>query len=163
MDDLRWSSADGNYVVYVRHEAWQNIVTETRKKTDRETGGILIGHYADSHTAIVHQATAAPKDSKSGFGWFYRGVAGLKTLLARLWEQKERQYYLGEWHYHTAVWLDPSGRDIEQMQEVSRSPNYSCPEPIMLLVGVESEGEMPSRVFVFPKAIMIELQRVVML
>jgi integrative and conjugative element protein (TIGR02256 family) len=160
MDHLEWSSADGNYTMSVPAEAWQNIVRETRKKRDTETGGILIGHYADGHTAVVRQVTTAPGDSKSGFSWFLRGVAGLRTLLTRLWDQEDRQYYLGEWHYHPAARLVPSGEDIEQMQQISRSSRYSCLEPIMLLVGLESQGNVPSRAFVFPKGVMTELNRI---
>ncbi len=163
MDDLRWASPDGNYTVSVQEETWRCIVAETRKKTGKETGGILIGCYADSHTAIVRRATAPPGDSKGGFNWFHRGVAGLRILLARLWDQRDRQYYLGEWHYHPVARLAPSGRDIDQMREISRSANYSCLEPIMLLVGLENQGDIPARAFVFPKGTMTELCRVVIL
>jgi integrative and conjugative element protein (TIGR02256 family) len=159
MDHLEWSSHDQTYVVQIRMEVLQLILEEKQKNINKETGGILIGRYIDKHTAIVRHATPPPKDSQSGFDWFHRGVMGLKTLLARMWTQEDRQYYLGEWHYHPVTRVIPSQDDINQMTRISKSSCYNCPEPILLIVGLGNKPEVPSRMFVFPKAVMVEVTR----
>jgi hypothetical protein len=72
-------------------------------------------------------------------------------MLARLWVQKNRRYYLGEWHYHPALQTHPSGHDIAQMVYISQAPNYQCQEPIMLVIGKQIEGIRSIRAFVFPR------------
>lgn len=53
---------------------------------------------------------------------------------------KKRQYYLGEWHYHPNASPRPSKLDIETMLKLSKSEELHCPEPILLIVGGNSEN-----------------------
>ncbi len=117
-----------------------------------ETGGILIGYYSqDRSTAIVTQATRAPRDSRSGPTWFIRGVVGLRHLLAKFWKEPKRHYYLGEWHYHPAKTVEPSCEDFTQMRLISESSDYNCAEPVLIIVGEGMGVDLPAKVFVFPK------------
>lgn len=141
------------------HNTWENILQTCEKSVNKETGGILIGYYTDDlTTAVVTEATPPPKDSRSDYTRFYRGMDGLKRLLIRRWKEPRRCYYLGEWHYHPVKNVEPSPNDINQMVKISREENYKCREPIMLVVG-HGYGEARSiRAFVFPKGTaMIEL------
>jgi integrative and conjugative element protein (TIGR02256 family) len=105
------------------------------KKADTfETGGILIGYYDETKEwAIVTDATKLPGDSVSGSNWLYRGIKGLQTKLSKIWAKN--QYYLGEWHFHPFGMPIPSDTDRKQMVSISKSFQYSCPEPILILVG----------------------------
>jgi integrative and conjugative element protein (TIGR02256 family) len=117
-----------------------------------ETGGILIGYYTPAHDcAVVTRITGPPRDSQVGVTWFHRGVAGLQRLLDRLW-YTERQYYLGEWHFHPGGSPQPSPTDIEQLQRIAASPEYHCPEPLLLVVGGDPPTEYRIRAFVFQRS-----------
>ena len=134
-------------------ESWQQIDRECRHSGSVETGGILIGHYTvDESTALVTEALPPPKDSVRGRSWFHRGVAGLRGLLAKRWESELRTYYVGEWHYHPASIVEPSGDGLTQMRGINGGPRYRCREPMMVIVGQAPRGEEPPvRAFVFPQ------------
>ena len=115
-----------------------------------ETGGILIGHYAPAlDMAIVTQVSGPPDDSSSGRSFFTRGTRGLQSLLNRLW--RRRQYYLGEWHFHPYATPIASGRDRRQMLAFARDHALKCPEPVLLLIGGDPQGNWQVAAFVFPK------------
>lgn len=129
-----YSSTDNKYKVLIPDRLVENVRAIIKSSKGVETGGILVGHYAQDHsTAIVNHATRPPKDSKAGPTWFLRGIKGLQALLQKYWERKE--YYLGEWHYHPDASPNPSMQDIRQMYQIANAKNYQCPEPVMLIIG----------------------------
>lgn len=117
-----------------------------------ETGGILIGSYSnDLALAIVREATPPPTDSKRGHSWFVRGVSGLSEMLGNRWRAKERTFYIGEWHFHPANHVEPSGADFAQMFEIGRAREYNCKEPLLVILGAtKHEGQRIFRAFVCP-------------
>ena len=134
----------------IESETWLKIESECKKAQGRETGGIIIGSYTeDNSTAVVTEVSGPPSDSGRGFSWFWRGIAGLKDLLARRWAWKQRTYYLGEWHYHPALYVEPSSDDLAQMHSISQDSNYHCSKPIMIIVGKDQGEGRPMRAFVF--------------
>lgn len=148
----KWVADQGEYIFEILQAPRTFIELECSEANTRETGGILIGYYSeDRTTAIVTEATSAPRDSLRGNTWFQRGVAGLKTLLAYRWKNTNRRtYYIGEWHFHPTTEIVPSDDDFKQMHDISTSTNYHCSEPIMLIVGKNVDDKRPVRVFVFP-------------
>jgi integrative and conjugative element protein (TIGR02256 family) len=130
----------------------------------KETGGILIGRYSDDLAlAIVREATPPPTDSKRSHSWFLRGVLGLREMLDKRWRAKERTFYVGEWHFHPASQIEPSGEDIAQMNRISRAREYDCKEPLLIILGASrNEGQRSFRAFVCPAAenAPLELRRV---
>lgn len=115
-----------------------------------ETGGVLIGRYAEGQrVAVVTEALPAPADSKGGPTWFVRGVRALNAKLKRRWNSG-RGYYLGEWHYHPGGVPVPSKPDCAQMRSISESASYSCPEPVLLIIG-GTPPDFDVRSYVFPR------------
>lgn len=148
-----WTTSCQGYAVRLTAASRQQMERECAQAEDVETGGILVGHYtADESTAIITEALQPPKDSARGRSWFHRGVAGLRGLLAKRWENQRRTYYIGEWHYHPASIVEPSGDDLAQMYGINADPRYRCREPIMVIIGEARDGgERPMRAFVFPR------------
>lgn len=148
----RWAANNGEYLLEISLDAWRFLEAECSKADGREIGGILIGYYSEDHSiAIITESSPPPQDSTYGYNWFRRGVAGLRSLLAHRWQNTGRRtYYLGEWHYHPAVQVIPSGEDFSQMQEINSSSNYQSKEPIMLIIGQNYKGARQFRAFVFP-------------
>jgi integrative and conjugative element protein (TIGR02256 family) len=151
--DERWEANQGEYIFVVKHDPWEVIESQCVSANGNETGGILIGYYTDDRTtAVITEATAPPKDSRQGRSWFLRGVAGLKSLLVSRWRNfGQRTFYVGEWHFHPSIDVEPSDHDYKQMQEISYSLNYQCNEPIMLIIGQDTSGIRAVRAFVFPR------------
>lgn len=141
------------YALSVTAASWTQIDRECSRSGSIETGGILVGHYStDESTAIVIEAFPPPRDSTHGRSWFHRGVDGLRGLLAKRWESRVRTHYIGEWHFHPAGIVEPSGDDLAQMYIINSDPRYCCREPVMLIVGEAQHGdERPVRAFVFPQ------------
>ena len=147
-----FSNPQGTFKLVVEDEPWKAIQDYCDAACTRETGGVLIGAYTESHrTAVVSLVTGPPPDSRAGRSWFRRGVSGLYELLRRQWNLPTRAFYLGEWHYHPARVIEPSTSDLAQMATITSSITYHCPEPLLLIVGMRLGSERPTRAFVFPQ------------
>lgn len=131
---MKFSSVDKKFSVNISEECVDSILAYIRVAGKYETGGILMGQYsAKLDVAVIKTITGPPSDSRSGRTWFNRGVKGLKKMIDRFWEQKN--YYLGEWHFHPNAKPIPSQQDKKQMRSIAVSKEYNCPEPILLIVG----------------------------
>jgi integrative and conjugative element protein (TIGR02256 family) len=114
---------------------YKEILSRCARSAPNETGGVLAGNYNEKlDCAYVLSISDPTKDSRKGGNWFYRGVFGLQKWLDHLWS-RYRNYYLGEWHFHPGGRPFPSSEDIFQMQSISTSPQYHCPEPLLLIIG----------------------------
>ena len=138
MEGLRVEIAEETFGAITKHVA-------IRKRG--ETGGILIGQYSPDHlTAKVLSASGPGKQSLLGLLSFTRRTSGLQEELDK--EIKLGRYYLGEWHCHPGRDNTPSPQDIHQMQDISKSSCYSCPEPILLVVGRDNPTQYISVVLI---------------
>lgn len=146
--DFEAISDDDRFAISLAQKQIESLITFCKKAYPIETGGILVGHYSVDLAHAVVTAVVPPTDDSVGSRYsFRRGVRGLQGLLVRLWA--ERQYYLGEWHFHPDGSASPSGTDDRQMVEVANSFAYNCPEPILLVVGGNPSIEADLQSFVF--------------
>ena len=141
MEHLIFKSSDSIFGLKVHSSLFEQILTECRSAKRNETGGLMIGRYTpELDLAIVSKITGPPQDSKAGFSWFYRGVAGLKTLLQKMWET-ERLHFVGEWHFHPFSSPAPSSTDFNQMKAIANDSKWQCKEPLLLIVGGDPSGD----------------------
>lgn len=152
MMSWRGKTGEGTFAVEVRASVLSALDRYCRDAGSSETGGILVGLYSDDLSlAIVSEATPPPTDSRRGRSWFVRGVNGLREMLGQRWRAKERNFYIGEWHFHPATHVEPSGDDFAQMLEISHAREYDCKEPLLLILGAgKHEGHRDFRAFVCP-------------
>lgn len=150
MRTWRGKTEDGTFAVELQATVLGALDRYCRDAGSVETGGILIGRYSDDLAlAIVREATPPPTDSKRGRSWFVRGMSGLREMLGKRWRASERTFYVGEWHFHPANHVEPSGDDFAQMIEISRAREYDCKEPLLLILGAaQLEGQRIFRAFV---------------
>jgi hypothetical protein len=143
---------NGTFAVELEFSVLDSLDRYCRDAGSVETGGIMIGRYSDDLAlAIVREATPQPTDSKSGRSWFVRGMTGLREMLGTRWRAKERTFYIGEWHFHPASYVEPSGEDFAQMIEISRAREYDCKDPLLVILGAtRHEGQRIFRAFVCP-------------
>lgn len=152
-----YKNADNDIAIEISQTILNDMFSMCLSVGDCETGGIIIGYYSiDLKKVIVTKATPLSKDSKVGRNWFVRGVEGLKRILNKRWEYNE--YYLGEWHFHPQNNSSPSFQDKRQLAMISKDKNYSCPEPIMLIVG-ESLGKYEISLNMFFKEDFVKFYR----
>ena len=148
--DRSFQSGDERFGLRIRGEEFGKVLKYCIEADSLETGGILVGSYSKDHAmAFVSDVSKAPRDSRSGETWFYRGIQGLQSWLFRLWNTD--CYYLGEWHFHPGAKPIPSDRDLKQIKEISESPTYSCPEPLLLIVGEDAASAWEVGVYVSPR------------
>ena len=149
---LEWITPCQSYSLRIAAESYRLIERECSRSGSLETGGILVGHYTnDNSTAVVTEVLPPPCDSSQGTSWFHRGVAGLRGLLASRWKGEIRTFYIGEWHYHPARVVEPSGDDLRQMQAINADARCRCREPVLIIIGQGvNGGQRPVRAFVFP-------------
>jgi len=136
-----WSE-NKKYGLRIPEKMVQKILQFCKNAGDIETGGILVGYYNRRHDcAIVTDCSAPPKDSQHGKHRFYRGIRGLQKWLVKLWHLGQKQYYLGEWHFHPLTVPNPSSIDINQLKSNAESKTYHCPEPIIFIIGGDPDGK----------------------
>ena len=146
-----WSK-DSKYGLRVPFRILKKMQHLCKKVNNVEVGGILVGYYNRRHDcAIVTGYSGPPKDSECGKSFFYRGVHGLQLWLIRLWNLRRQRYYLGEWHFHPFSNPAPSSTDTEQMKTHAENKSYSCPEPIMFIIGGDPNTNCTYRAFVYVK------------
>jgi integrative and conjugative element protein (TIGR02256 family) len=152
---LEFRSQDRRFGLVLAAEFRQTLRERCLASWPNETGGILVGYYTERHeTAIVSQLPPAPTDSVSARARFVRGLRGLQELLVRLWNQnpRNREYYLGEWHFHPGQEPIPSPQDEAQMRAIAKDPGYRCPEPLLVITGGSPQGNGSSiSVRVYPR------------
>lgn len=99
-----------------------------------EYGGLLIGRYTnDSRTALI-EATVIPTCFQGSRYSFERGSEGLKEKLESYYNQKQKQFYLGEWHTHPNNPAEPSLQDRLAMAEIQESENVYITKPLLLII-----------------------------
>lgn len=153
-----WRSSDGSLGIAIASSDTARLFHFCREAGDRETGGILTGHYSENHdAALISGVTGPPPDSRAGQAFFVRGVRDLQRLLDRLWRRRAG-YYLGEWHFHPAGDGTPSATDLVQMGQIARSLPYNCPEPVLVIVAKPSATSWAIRAFVYPQGRQVELE-----
>lgn len=145
-----WSK-DGRFGLRFSSEVLDQIRIACCKAGGFETGGILVGRYTeDCRCGEVTRVSKLPADSRAGQRWLIRGIKGLLSWLQDLWE-RDREYYLGEWHFHPSGDLASSGTDRSSMRKVMKSKRCQCPEPIMAIVCPAEPSGLNVEAYVYPR------------
>ena len=151
MADLEYWSDNHRFGLKIAEEKLSQLLKMCIRAGTNETGGILVGFYTELEScAVLTAVSGAPSDSRRGSNWFNRGTYGLQRWLNHLWH-RNKQYYLGEWHFHPYESPHPSQTDIEQMKRIASSALYQCPEPLLLIVGGSPAEKWDIKVYVFPR------------
>ncbi|MBI4525149.1 MAG: Mov34/MPN/PAD-1 family protein [Deltaproteobacteria bacterium] len=151
-DDAQYTyrSADCRFGLSIPSSEMKVILRFCVQAGRKETGGILLGRYTQSHDmAVITEVAGPPADSLHRSSFFIRGIKGLQQLLNQLWRRKE--YYLGEWHYHPFASASPSGTDEQQMREFASNRALNCPEPVLLIIGGDPNRDWNVKVAVYAR------------
>jgi integrative and conjugative element protein (TIGR02256 family) len=134
--DLLLSSPDGSQCLLLTVAAVETISHCINQWHPLETGGILLGSYADNYRLVtIHLAAPPPPDSQHGLSHFERGTEGVLELLKWAKQQITPLYYVGEWHTHPLDSPKASRIDLKQMNDFAARCLYGASSPILLIVG----------------------------
>ncbi len=140
MNAIFRTSAEGLYAFSLNSRLVDQLLSYCRESGVYETGGVLVGYYGRCHQEAVVTRVSGPPTSSERTRWsFVRAVGHLQDWLDQLWLDYS-DYYLGEWHFHPGGSANPSRPDLRQMRSIARNAKYSCPEPILLIIGGNPEG-----------------------
>jgi integrative and conjugative element protein (TIGR02256 family) len=149
---LEYGSEDDLFMLRITPEVAAELVSQAIRAYPRETGGILVGHYGDSHhLAVVDRVGPKSSDSRGRRTAFIRGGNKLRDFLSALWRSSPRLHYIGEWHTHPDAVPEPSGTDRASMWAIATDEREMCPEPVLVILGGNFSHRVCVGAFVFPR------------
>lgn len=138
------------------------LVKALREAGTRETGGILMGEQIKEGCFRVHEATV--QSNAGTTGRFLRAPHQAATALSRFFDETGHDYrrfnYLGEWHSHPSLPLEPSWRDHATMWSILYDKTVGAGFAVLLILSLDSDmrlltdasvyvrGHKPSKVIV---------------
>lgn len=106
------------------------IIHESRRKSPKETGGILAGYMESGIIKITFVTGPGPKAVHAGTSFLRDGEYCQKEL-DKIFEQSNGTVdYLGEWHSHPFQ-IGPSKRDRDSLKEIAADMKYAILNPLM--------------------------------
>ena len=127
-----------NRSILLAASAEQALRLLAESKTDRETGGALIGYETTADRVVVLEVTDAGPKAVETRARFVYDPEHVNALLKDAHERLgERGLYVGEWHTHLEPDPQPSPRDAASLSAIAEEPAYLTDEPIMLIAGVD--------------------------
>jgi Prokaryotic E2 family A/Prokaryotic homologs of the JAB domain len=129
--------AVADWSVALSEQVVEFVAGRRRAALPAETGGVLLG-VLDMEARSIHVGLAfdAPSDSKGDPSGFERGIAGLRSKIARATEASAGQLvYVGEWHSHPAGYAaTPSIKDLLQLAELAELLDVNGVPALMAIV-----------------------------
>lgn len=101
-----------------------------------ETGGVLLGYWADSHIqAVVTHFVGAGPNALHNEQHLAPDHDFQDAEIARLYDESGRQLcYLGDWHTHPNGAGFLSKLDRRTLRLIGRSPQARSPDPVMIIL-----------------------------
>lgn len=125
---------DERFVVHLSRSALQEILIEARRWHVRETGGILMGYWADGESAVITNVSGPGPKARHGLYTFEPDSTFSQQQLNKIYNESDGQRtYIGDWHTHPLGSLEPSASDSETTFNVAFDPDFRTSKPILLL------------------------------
>ncbi len=101
-----------------------------------EYGGLLVGRYMDAQTVSITGTVLVPTYRSTPIS-FERECESVRPTLERMYSQKPKLHYVGEWHTHPFGSASPSGHDRRAMAEIAESKDVDIQNPVLLIIGLQ--------------------------
>jgi integrative and conjugative element protein (TIGR02256 family) len=107
---------------------------EAARRDPHETGGVLLGYWADAEVVVADIVGPGP-DALHGPMRFVPDTEYQEVEIARRYEASGRVVtYLGDWHTHPRGPGGISRLDLRTLHTIAREPAARAPVPVMLVV-----------------------------
>ena len=99
---MRRRRSNSGSIVWLEHAALATMRREAARKAPHETGGVLVGYWADRGTEVVVTAVIGPgPDAEHEFDSFRPDYGFQEREIVRRYEKSRgSETYLGDWHTH---------------------------------------------------------------
>src|SRR5687767_7280145 len=126
--------------VWIPLDVLDKLFAEAEAWAPAETGGILVGYWADSSVAVITDGVDAGPAAVREPTRFSPDAAYQRDRLAEIYLASGRHHvYLGDWHSHPAGGGTLSRRDRRTMRTIARSRRARCPRPLMLVLAHDQQ------------------------
>lgn len=121
--------------VWMAKHLLEEIRLEAARHAHEETGGMLLGHWAETEAVITTCIGPGPR-AERGRTWFHPDHDWQLDQLASAYVASNRTTtYIGDWHTHPGGAPRPSRRDRRTLRAVRRSVGARANWPLMLILG----------------------------
>lgn len=154
---MKYYQASGDLYIEIKTSVFNQIKLQAEGKYPNENGGMLAGRYsADRHTVYI-ESVVVPMEKVMGRATFMRNTKGLEKVWKEL--TKEGLRYVGEWHSHPNGSTQYSGTDLMAMVDIEKE--VTIENPILLIVGVRSDGLSAHTFYCFKNNKLLEYKKMI--
>jgi integrative and conjugative element protein (TIGR02256 family) len=115
----------------------QRLLTEADRAFPGETGGVLMGYWAEADNEVVITNAIGPGPKAAHYKKsFIPDSEYQESEIARIYRDSNRLLtYLGDWHTHPSGSSSLSFRDKRTLYRIVTCPDARCPVPLMAVMG----------------------------
>src|SRR3546814_378391 len=123
-------------ILWISNVALGAMVAEADRKFPLETGGILVGYFAENGDPVVCAAIGPGPHAIHWRKRFTPDHAWQCTQLDEIYEQSSgSNTYLGDWHTHPNGVPQMSWLDRRTLNSIAKHPQTGITNPVMLIGG----------------------------
>lgn len=127
--------------LWVSDKVLQDLVGEADRAYPLETGGVLVGYFAESGEPVIYAAIGPGPAAIHRRRRFTPDHAWQCRQLDEIFEQSSgRLVYVGDWHTHPDASPRMSWLDHRTLRTIARHRQAQAPHPLMLIGGGEPEN-----------------------
>lgn len=118
----------------------QTMIEGAERKFPHETGGVLLGYWANPYDEVVITEIAGPGPAASHSPVSFKPDYDYQdSEVCRIYNSSGRKHtYLGDWHSHPHSTSHLSRTDKKTFRRLAVSPEARTPVPIMAVVGLST-------------------------
>lgn len=143
----------------ISEEFISEIVSIGSEIYPNECGGFLIGYYSSNGKTLFITDILKPKKYKSNPTIFIRSSEGIEQRLKELYQQKNPEYYIGEWHTHPNGSTMFSNMDLQAMTSINKCSTVKIGNPILLILSLDKTGTYEFDIYLFDKDKLIKYEK----
>lgn len=123
-------------VIWLKKDVLVQIQEDAIKWDDKETGGVLIGYWANENTAVITSIVGPGPNAVHRPTSFVPDQDYHVREIERIYAVSNRtETYLGDWHSHPQAAAYLSGQDKITLRKIARYKPARLPKPLMLILG----------------------------
>jgi integrative and conjugative element protein (TIGR02256 family) len=120
--------------VWIAQAVLAGMTQEAERKTPTETGGVLLGYFADGATVATDWVGPGPNAVHADHGFIPDYEYQEEQIAIRYEESGRRLIYLGDWHTHPTGSADLSKKDEACLRRIAGSRSARIVNPVMVVL-----------------------------
>jgi integrative and conjugative element protein (TIGR02256 family) len=120
-----------------------SMVEEAHHCLPNETGGALMGYWADRSTVVIRDVIGPGPNAKHSRHSFYPDAEYHDREIERIYTASDRLHtYLGDWHTHPNGSARTSRKDRKTLSAIASDPGARAPRPIMAILAGNKDWKL---------------------